>query len=152
MTSEQAKILVIDDDESILKVLAQVLGERGYFVDTARTGSEAIDKSHKNFYNLALVDIRLPDMDGVDLLTGLKDSVPKMIKIIVTGYPSLENAVKAVNRGADGYLVKPLDMDKVLYMVREKLEKQRESEEYSEHRVAEFIETRARELETHRQS
>jgi len=56
------------------------------------------------FYKLALVDIRLPDMDGVELLTGMKQTTPKMVKIIITGYPSLENAVEAVNRGADGYI------------------------------------------------
>jgi len=54
------------------------------------------------FYKLALVDIRLPDMDGVELLTGMKQTTPKMVKIIITGYPSLENAVEAVNRGRMG--------------------------------------------------
>ena len=54
------------------------------------------------FYKLALVDIRLPDMDGVELLTGMKQTTPKMVKIIITGYPSLEIAVEAVNRGRMG--------------------------------------------------
>ena len=140
------KILVVDDDESIRKVLATVLEERGYVVDVAESGKEAIKKSFLNFYNLALVDIRLPDMEGVELLTGLKETTPRMIKVIITGYPSLQNAVDAVNKGADGYLIKPFDMKTVLNTTKELLEKQQKERRYSEQRVAEFIETRVKEL------
>jgi DNA-binding NtrC family response regulator len=145
MTSP-TRILVVDDDESIRKVLATVLEERGYVVDVAENGKEAIKKSFLNFYNLALVDIRLPDMEGVELLTGLKETTPRMIKVIITGYPSLQNAVDAVNKGADGYLIKPFDMKTVLNTTKELLEKQQKERRYSEQRVAEFIETRVKEL------
>jgi len=145
MTSP-TRILVVDDDESIRKVLATVLEERGYVVDVAESGKEAIKKSFLNFYNLALVDIRLPDMEGVELLTGLKETTPRMIKVIITGYPSLQNAVDAVNKGADGYLIKPFDMKTVLNTTKELLEKQQKERRYSEQRVAEFIETRVKEL------
>jgi len=141
-----ARILVVDDDESIRKVLATVLEERGYIVDVAENGKEAIKKSFLNFYNLALVDIRLPDMEGVELLTGLKETTPRMIKVIITGYPSLQNTVDAVNKGADGYLIKPFDMKTVLNTTKELLEKQQKERRYSEQRVAEFIETRVKEL------
>jgi len=100
------------------------------------------------FYKLALVDIRLPDMDGVELLTGMKQTTPKMVKIIITGYPSLENAVEAVNRGADGYIVKPVKMDELMTMINEHLKRQQEERKYSEEKVAEFIKTRANELES----
>ena len=100
------------------------------------------------FYKLALVDIRLPDMDGVELLTGMKQTTPKMVKIILTGYPSLENAVEAVNRGADGYIVKPVKMDELMTMINEHLKRQQEERKYSEEKVAEFIKTRANELES----
>ena len=145
MTSP-TRILVVDDDESIRKVLATVLEERGYIVDVAENGKEAIKKSFLNFYNLALVDIRLPDMEGVELLTGLKETTPRMIKVIITGYPSLQNTVDAVNKGADGYLIKPFDMKTVLNTTKELLEKQQKERRYSEQRVAEFIETRVKEL------
>jgi DNA-binding NtrC family response regulator len=141
-----ARILVVDDDESIRKVLATVLEERGYIVDVAENGKEAIKKSFLNFYNLALIDIRLPDMEGVELLTGLKETTPRMIKVIITGYPSLQNTVDAVNKGADGYLIKPFDMKTVLNTTKELLEKQQKERRYSEQRVAEFIETRVKEL------
>jgi DNA-binding NtrC family response regulator len=86
---EKKRILVIDDDEVVRKNLKAILELEGYHVDTAVTGKEAVDKSNATFYNLALIDIRLPDMKGTQLLTTMRDTVPKMVKIIVTGYPSL---------------------------------------------------------------
>src|SRR3990170_1290200 len=145
---EHPRILIVDDDETILKSLTVVLRENGYSVDTAENGREAITKSEKDAYNLALIDIRLPDMDGVQLLTAMKDTTPKMVKIIITGYPSLQNAIEAVNKGADGYIVKPIKMDALLTMIKEHLKKQQEAKKYTEEKVAEFIETRAKELES----
>jgi len=140
-------ILIVDDDESIRRTLAMILEERGYTVDTAESGREAIQKSMENFYNLALIDIKLPDMKGTSLLTEMKDTVPKMIKIIMTGYPTLENAIEAVNKGADGYIIKPINVDELLRKIEEHLERQRKERKYSEEKVAEFIESRIRELE-----
>jgi len=146
--AETFRILVVDDDESIRKVLATILEEKGYVVDTAENGKEAIEKSNAKFYNLALIDIRLPDMEGTQLLTAMKETTPKMVKIIITGYPSLQNAVEAVNKGADAYILKPFNMDSVLNTIQEHLKKQQEAKKYSEEKVAEFIETRAKETET----
>jgi DNA-binding NtrC family response regulator len=145
--SEVNRILVIDDDASIRDVLTAVLEREGYLVDVAENGSEAIRKSKIRFYNLALIDIRLPDMEGTRLLTELKETIPKMIKIILTGYPSLQNAVEAVNKNADGYLVKPINMEDLLKTVKRLLEKQREERKFSEEKIVEFVESRAKELE-----
>jgi len=144
----QARILVIDDDETIGKSITAALEEKGYLAEAAESGREAIKKSEKEIYNLALIDIRLPDMDGVQLLTSLKETMPKMVKIIVTGYPSLQSAVEAVNKGADGYIVKPIQMHELLTMIKQHLQKQREAAEYTERKVVEYIETRAKELES----
>ena len=144
---EHARILVVDDDESVRKVLATILEEKGYIVDTAENGKEAIKKSKTKIYNLALLDIRLPDMKGTKLLTAMKETTPKMIKIIMTGYPSLQNAIKAVNKGADAYILKPLNMDDALRTIREHLKNQEQARKYSEQKVTEFIETRAREFD-----
>jgi DNA-binding NtrC family response regulator len=78
----------------------------------------------------------------------MKETAPKMVKIIVTGYPSLQNAIEAVNKGADGYIVKPIKIDQLLTMIGEHLKNQREAAEYSEEKVADFIKTRAKELES----
>jgi len=148
---DPARILIVDDEESIRKVLATILEEEGYVAETAKNGKEAIEKSETKFYNLALIDIRLPDMEGTELLTAIKETTPKMVKIIMTGYPSLQNAVEAVNKGADAYILKPFKVEDILKTIKEELKKQRAARKYSEEKVAEFIVTRAKELEKIRQ-
>jgi len=128
-------------------VLSTILVEEGYAVDTAKNGKEAINKSNEKFYNLALIDIRLPDIQGVELLSKIRDTVPKMRKIIITGYPSLQNAVESLNRGANAYIMKPFEMEKVLKTIKEQLRKQQEEKVYNQEKVKEFIETRVKELE-----
>jgi len=145
--SKSAKILVVDDDENIRKVEVAILEDEGYTVESVGTAKEAIEKSKKKFFNVALIDIRLPDMEGIELLTKFRETTPKMRKIIVTGYPTLQNAVDAVNKGADGYIVKPFDVEKVLKTIQKQLDKQREEKAYSQDKVAEFIEARVRELD-----
>jgi DNA-binding NtrC family response regulator len=144
---EHARIIIVDDDEGIRKTLAAILQEEGYQVDTAESGKEAIEKTNAKFYNLALIDIRLPDIEGIYLLKEIKETVPKTRKIIITGYPTLQNAMEAVNSGADAYVLKPFDMEKVLRIIKVELEKQREEKKYSQGKVTEFIETRVKELE-----
>jgi DNA-binding NtrC family response regulator len=85
-------------------------------------------------------------MDGIRLLTEMRETVPKMVKIIITGYPSLENAIEAVNRGADGYMVKPYNVDDLIRTIKENLQKQKDEERYSEEKVKEYIETRSKEV------
>ncbi|MEM2989084.1 MAG: response regulator, partial [Candidatus Bathyarchaeia archaeon] len=99
------------------------------------------------FYNLALLDIKLPDMEGTDLLVKLHGSEPKMMKIMLTGFPSLENAVKALNLGADAYLMKPINPKELLKVIEEKLREQWEAEVMSEEKVREWIETRLKKLQ-----
>jgi len=144
---DYAKILVVDDDVNIRKSLEAILSAEGYDVDLAANGKEAIRKTESTTYNITLIDIRLPDMDGVELLTRMRDTVPKMRKIIITGYPSVQNAIEAVNRKADAYLVKPLDAAKLLLTIKTHLELQQMEKRYSEEKVVEFIETRVRELD-----
>jgi DNA-binding NtrC family response regulator len=144
---EHARILVIDDDEGIRKTLSAILQDEGYEVETAESGKEAILKSNAGFYNLALIDVRLLDMQGTELLTRIKDTVPRMRKIIITGYPTVHNAMDAVNRNADAYLLKPFDMGKLLFVIKDQLRKQKEEMDFSQDRITDFIETRVRELE-----
>jgi DNA-binding response OmpR family regulator len=142
------RILIVDDDEGVRKSLSAALKTAGYVVDTAESGKEAIEKSNTNSYNLALIDIRLPDIEGTELLTATRETTPKTIKIILTGYPSLQNAVEAVNRGADGYVIKPAQTEDLLKMIGEHLRKQEAAKQYSELKVKEYVETRFKELET----
>ena len=141
-----AKILLIDDDQNIRQTLAIVLKEEGYIVDTAETGKEAVEKSFANFYNLAIVDWRLPDIDGTILITQLKETIPKMAKIMLTGYPSMNNAIEAVNQHADAFLVKPVAVEELLKKIRELLILQEENKEFSESKIVSFIETRTQQI------
>jgi DNA-binding NtrC family response regulator len=144
---KHARIIVVDDDESIRKTLSAILEDEGYLADTAESGKEAILKTNANFYNLALIDVRLLDMEGTELLIRIKDTVPRMRKIIITGYPTVHNAIDAVNRNADAYLLKPFDVGKVLFVIREQLKQQEEEMAFSQEKVTEFIETQVRELD-----
>ena len=153
---KHARILVADDDESIRKILAVILEDRGYTVDTAKNGKQAIELSKNNFYNLALIDIRLPDIEGTRLLSSLRETVPRMRKVIITGFPSMQNAVEALNKGADAYVTKPFEMEKILKTIKDQLKKQQEEKKFSQDKVTEFIQTRVKELEetkpvTHRE-
>jgi len=116
-------ILLIDDDETIRKALTRTLTIEGFSVDTAPDSKQALEKSQLRHYDLALVDIRLPDMEGTKLLKMLKEKTPEIKEIIITGYPSIENAVQAVNDGADAYLIKPLKPADLLAKIRQKMEK-----------------------------
>jgi len=144
---EKAYILVVDDEETIRETLRIILEENGYKVDTAKNGAEAIEKSNTNYYDLALLDIRLPDIEGTKLLTKMKDTLPKMVKIMVTGYASMENAIEALNYGADAYITKPVSPEELLRVIDEKLRAKREAEVMTEEKVAKWIETRASKIE-----
>jgi len=143
---KHAKILVVDDDENIRNTIKTILQDEGYNVDLAATGNAAIEKTKKTAYNIALLDIRLPDIEGVELLKLIKDTVPRTRKIMVTGYPSMQNAIAALNKSADAYLIKPVDIERLLNTVKEQLHLQENEKEFSEQKVAEFIETRVKEL------
>ncbi len=148
LIAEKPSILIIDDDVSILRTLAKIFQRKGYFVAVAEKGKEAIEKINSNHFDVALIDLCLPDMEGIELLSKLRETKPKMRKIIITGYPTLQNAVGAVNQGADAYVMKPFDVEKMLKTIKEQLKKQNEERSFSEMKVAEFIETRVKELET----
>ncbi|MBS7645499.1 MAG: response regulator [Candidatus Bathyarchaeia archaeon] len=143
---KQPRILLIDDDESICETLATVLEEHGYRVEHALTGKDALKKARNQYYNMALIDIRLPDMDGTELIERLEEHNPGIVKIMITGYPSLENAVESLNKGADGYVIKPFKMDELLKVVEKHLKRQEEDQSLTEERVAEYIKARIKRM------
>ena len=144
--ARNVRILVIDDDKTIRDTLALALEQEGYCVDRAENGKEAIAKSNVNFYNLAIVDWRLPDIEGTKLLGELKETTPKMAKIMLTGYPSMNNAIAAVNEHADAFILKPVDFEALLAKIGELLKQQDQARAFSEDLMVNFIETRAKEI------
>lgn len=110
-------ILIVDDDTGVRDMLSSVLNGEGYSVEVAENGKKAIKACEKSPFDVALIDIELPDTKGTELLNRLKKMQPKMIKIIITGHPSIENAMKAVNERADGYVLKPFEVADLLKMI-----------------------------------
>lgn len=116
-------ILIIDDDEETLELISTLLRRAGYEVDTATTSMEALEKYSENFYSLLLVDLVLPDSDGLQLIKKIYDTDPRIRKVMITGYPSIQNAVQALNLGVDAYLIKPLNVSELLQVVKEQVDK-----------------------------
>ena len=137
-----ANILVVDDDQKIQDMLSEILTDKGYLVKCVGTGKDAIAESFKQLYNLSLIDIRLPDMEGTELLSKLRVTEPAMIKIIITGNATLDNSIKAANKGIDGYVVKPFDPERLVDMIESKLKEQQKKIQFDEKKVAEYIELR----------
>jgi len=100
-------ILIVEDDPDVRAMLTRTLGCGGYVVDSAADGSEALDKFRDNRFNLVITDVRLPQMNGLQLLGEIKQAEPHVPVIVITGYGSVQNAVEAMQGGASDYLLKP---------------------------------------------
>ena len=111
------KILIIDDDTYILSSFSRVLSKRGFEVETAETGKQALEKLKQGSFDLALIDVCLPDMEGTDLLVNAKKELEKTVKIMLTGHPSVKTSDKATFEGADTYIVKPIRMDELISVI-----------------------------------
>ena len=146
MKDKKARVIVVDDDLGICSTMSLFLRLSGYDVDVANTGKEAVEKSKTEIYDVALLDIRLPDIEGTKLLALLRETTPKMIKIMVTGFPAFENAVEALKFGADDYILKPVDPEELVKVIEKKLEERKETETITEDKIRGFIETRATKL------
>ena len=109
-------------------MLSSVLNDEGYVVEAVENGKEAIKACEKSFFDVALIDVELPDMKGTELLNRLKKMQPKMVRIVITGHPSLESAMKAVNERADGYVLKPFTVTELLEKIKKLLTEK--TEEY----------------------
>lgn len=139
--AQQINILIVDDDQALCHTLSDIFQEMCYEVETALDGKEALEKCAEKYFNVALIDIRLPDINGLELLNKLKGMNPEIEGIIITGYASVETVIEALRRGAFDYVTKPLNMDEVLETVREALERQRLTKEERQ-RLQQEIEAR----------
>lgn len=121
---EKDCILVIDDDEGTRKSLTLLLKRKGFEIDQAETGKEALAIAQGRLINLTLLDIKLPDIEGIQLLAPLKKTNPDMSIIMITGFASVESAVQSLTAGASGYITKPIDLDEMLARIKNTLEHQ----------------------------
>jgi two-component system response regulator HydG len=141
------KILVVDDDKLVRDSLQSLIANAGYVVDVAKSGEEAESKSALTYYNVALIDIGRPNTNGIELLERLKEYVPKTRKIILTGYPDLETAIEAVNKRADGYLIKPFDPEALLKVIDDQIREQGKELKFTQEKVVEYIKSRVKQIE-----
>ena len=104
---EKVSILIVDDDYLTLRTISIFLKKMHYDVETCKNGTEAINAIKKNFYNIVLLDLKLPDIDGLEVLKKLKQMNPSISVIMMTGYGTIETAVRSMQYGAEDYLLKP---------------------------------------------
>ena len=129
------QILIVDDDPNIRKTLRDILTLKGYRPETAETGEAAIEHIRHNPSALVLLDLRLKDMSGLDVLKEIKARSPRTECILLTGYASQRSAIEAVNLGAYSFLQKPYELDQLLLVIRRAIEKQAAEQEVLEYRT-----------------
>lgn len=139
MKNAEPRILIVDDDPRLRATLTDILRLKGFFPLDVGVGAEALQRAQENSLDAAVIDLRLEDMSGLDLLRRLKACVPEIECIVLTGHASQASAIEAINSGAFAYLQKPFDMEQLLLLLRRAVERRvttqtlRESEEM--HRV-----------------
>ena len=112
---ESMKILVVDDEAPVRDMIKKGLSQMGgYHVEVAKNGLEAIEKIEKDVFDLVLTDLKMPEMDGLELLKTLKGIRPEVMVILMTAYGSIETAVEAMRLGANDYITKPIDLNELL--------------------------------------
>ena len=126
MATEKKNILIVDDDKGITDTLAIILDSEGYETDIAADGETALKKAENEFFHLVLLDLKLPDISGTQVLRKLHMISPRTVIIMVTGYPTIDNAVESLNLGASAYIMKPVNPEELLKYVEEKIKEQEE--------------------------
>jgi DNA-binding response OmpR family regulator len=117
-TIQQHRVLLVEDESNMAKGLAMVMREEGYDVDLSDTGRSAIEKFGRRPFDLLVADLRLPDIDGMDVIQHVRKERPSTKVIVITGYPSVSSALKAVKMGASDYLRKPFSDDEFMVSVK----------------------------------
>ena len=127
--SMEDRILIVDGEETIRAILAKRLEREGYYCAMAENGQEAINQFYKDNFPLVITDIKMPEMDGIELLKRLKAMDPTLIVIMVTAYAEIQVAVEAMHLGADDFILKPIDLELLIFTVRKALDKKRLNQE-----------------------
>ncbi len=122
---EKSRILIVDDEEIIRQLLKQTLERCGYDVEIAEDGNVALSKTRDNFFNLLITDLKMPKVDGIDVLKEIKTVNPYIEVIVITGFPTIESAVTAIKIGAFDFICKPFDVQEILYEIGKCLERQK---------------------------
>ncbi len=129
---KNTSVLVIDDDPAMLDLTRYHFEEQGYSVVLAATGEEGMRLAHEQSFDIALTDLQLPDVDGLELVRRLKEASPDMQIIMVTGYSSVNGAIEAIKAGAFYFVEKPVEYEELLALIEKAIEHRRQAEEISQ--------------------
>jgi DNA-binding NtrC family response regulator len=121
----KGKILVVDDELVICKSVQRILSPEGYEVETALSGQEALEKLGQESFDLVITDLKMPGMDGMELLAKIRERDPEMIIIMITGYSTVQTAVQAMKMGALDYIPKPFTPEELIVVVEKALDKKK---------------------------
>lgn len=116
------KILVVDDERNIQNILKEVLTEEGYSVTTSGTGNGCLEEIKKGFFDAIILDVKLPDMDGISIIEKIKQTAGESEIIVISGHATIEMAVEAIKKGAYDFIKKPLSLEKVRIVLSHALE------------------------------
>ncbi len=120
-----SSILVVDDKDSIRKMLSETLKAEGHEVEVAKSGHTAVEKARQGRFDLVLTDLKMPEMDGLSVLERIREDNPETSVIVMTAYGTIEDAVKAIKFGAYDFLTKPFDPDRLNVLIQRALENRR---------------------------
>src|SRR5213594_5014448 len=129
---DQGKILIAEDEESLRWVLKKALEDEGYWVQTIANGQLARQSLHENHFDVSLIDIRLPDLDGLTLLREAKEAGIDTAMILMTAQNTMHNAIEAMKNGAYDYVTKPFDLEEILVLVRRAMDSRKLSRDFRE--------------------
>ena len=111
------KVLVVDDDRFVQEVISEFLSDRGFYVSTASSGEEAVEKFETETADVVLVDFKMPGIDGLTTIEKLTELSPSTVAIFMTGFPTLDSSIQALRLGAADYILKPFKLDEVAVAV-----------------------------------
>jgi len=130
MVSQKPSVLIVDDAQVVCRILSDELSERGYLCTTAYNGSEALNKLATEDFEVVLLDIRLPDMSGIEVLARIRSNHPDTETIVITVVSDVDTAVEAMKLGALDYVVKPFNLDRLDKGIRTVLETKQRTDEF----------------------
>ncbi len=118
MAAENLKILITDDDIDLRELLTEAVGNWGYKTSVAKNGEEALKKLRMERFDMVITDLMMPGMDGLALLKKIRELDKEILVIIITGYATIETAVKAIEEGAYDYIAKPFRLDELMIVIK----------------------------------
>ena len=120
---EKPKILIAEDEKTQRDLLEGFLKKEGFSVEAVANGREALQKIEGNFFDVALIDYKMPELDGLQTLREIRNLYPDLPAVMMTAYGTVETAVASMKEGALDYLTKPIDLDELLLMLQKVIER-----------------------------